>query len=116
VAAAAVALGARDEALGMVWISPHAAAPTQRQVYETLFALLGREPRYSGVHPWTMRAFGLFNAGAREMVEMMYEFTEPFTVDSSAIEAAFDLTPTPLAEGLERTLDWYREVARGGTS
>jgi nucleoside-diphosphate-sugar epimerase len=116
VARAAVVLGARDEALGRAWIAPHAPAPTQRQVLDTVFGLAGHEPRYTVVAPWLMRAFGLFNKGAGEMVEMMYEFTEPFTVDSSAIEAAFDLTPTPLAEGLERTLDWYREVARGGTS
>jgi nucleoside-diphosphate-sugar epimerase len=48
------------------------------------------------------------------MVEMMYEFTEPFTVDSSAIEAAFGLSATPLAEGLSRTVAWYR--AQGGAA
>jgi len=108
VGAAAAELGCNDAALGRVWIAPHVTAPTQREVYERVFGLLGREPQYSVVRPWMMRTFGMFNPGAREMVEMMYEFTEPFTVDCSAIERELGLSATPLAEGLARTLDWYR--------
>lgn len=108
VGAAAAELGCSDASLGRIWIAPHAPAPTQREVYEHVFGLLGRDPRYSVVSPWMMRTFGMFNPGAREMVEMMYEFTEPFTVDCSAITRELGLRATPLAEGLARTLDWYR--------
>lgn len=108
---AAVEVGSRDEALGKVWITPHTPAPTQRQVLDGIFAQAGREPRYTVVTPLKMRLAGLFNPGAREMKELMYEFTEPFVVDSTAIENAFDLTATPLAQGLERTVDWYRGQA-----
>ncbi len=114
VARAAVELGTRDEALGRVWIAPHAPAPTQRQVLERVFDLAGRAPKYTTVTPTKMRLAGLFISGAREMVEMMYEFTDPFVVDSSAIEAEFGLTPTPLDEGLARTVAWYRTAAQGG--
>ena len=114
VARAAVELGTRDEALGRVWIAPHAPAPTQRQVLERVFDLAGRAPKYTTVTPFKMRLAGLFIPGAREMVEMMYEFTDPFVVDSSAIEAEFGLTPTPLDEGLARTVAWYRTAAQGG--
>jgi len=44
----------------------------------------------------------------------MYQFTAPFEVDSSRIERELDLSPTPLQEGLERTVAWYR--ARGGSA
>lgn len=108
VARAAVMLATRDEALGRAWIAPHAEAPTQRQVLDTVFGLVGREPSYTVVSQGTMRFFGVFNKGAKEMVEMFYEFTEPFTVDSSEIEAAFQLSATPLGEGLSRTVEWYR--------
>jgi nucleoside-diphosphate-sugar epimerase len=112
VARAAVALGTRVEALGRVWIAPHAPAPTQRQVLERIFDLAGRTPRYSTLTPTRMRLAGLFVPGAREMVEMMYEFTEPFIVDSSAIEAEIGLAPTSLEEGLARTVEWYRGRGR----
>jgi nucleoside-diphosphate-sugar epimerase len=106
---AATELGVRDEALGRVWIAPHAPAPTQHEVLETIFELAGRSPRYTTVTPFKMRLAGLFAPGAREMVEMMYEFNEPFTVDSSAIRNGFGLEATPIAEGLARTVAWYQE-------
>ena len=109
VARAAVELGTREEAMGRIWITPHAPAPTQREVLEGVFGLVGREPKYATVTPSKMRLAGFFNPGAREMVEMMYEFAEPFTVDSSAMEGAFGLEATSLADGLARTVQWYRE-------
>ncbi|TDV52050.1 hypothetical protein [Actinophytocola oryzae] len=32
----------------------------------------------------------------RELRTTQYQFTRPFTIDSSATEQAFDLAPTPL--------------------
>jgi nucleoside-diphosphate-sugar epimerase len=42
------------------------------------------------------------------MLEMLYEFEEPFVVDSSKIERAFGLRPTPLDEALTDTAAWWR--------
>jgi len=39
---------------------------------------------------------------------MLYQFTEPFVVSSAAIESAFGLAPTPAADGLRRTIEWWR--------
>ena len=58
-----------------------------------------------------LRVVGLFSPSVREMSEMMYEFTNPFVVDSGKIEREFGLSATPLAEGLGRTLAWYRKRA-----
>jgi hypothetical protein len=52
---------------------------------------------------------GLFIPAAREGVEMRYQLTEPFVVSSEAIETAFGLAPTPLAEGLRRTIEWWKK-------
>ena len=54
-----------------------------------------------------MRLAGLFVPGARASVEMMYEFTRPFVVDSGRIEGEFGLQPTPVDEGIRRTVAWY---------
>lgn len=107
---AAAVLGTRVEAPGRAWIAPHAPAITQRAMVEEACRQLGIAPRVRVISPLMMRLAGLFVPAARETVEMLYQFTEPFVVSSSAIETAFGLTPTPIGKGLERTLDWYRDA------
>ena len=43
---------------------------------------------------------------------MLYEFTQPFVVDSSRIEGEFGLAATPVDEGVRRTVAWW--ASRGG--
>jgi nucleoside-diphosphate-sugar epimerase len=109
---AAATLGMRDEALGKVWIAPHAPAVTQRAMVEKACALLGIEPQFAVISPTMMRMAGLFVPGARASVEMMYEFLEPFVVDSRRIETVFGLIPTPVEIGLKRTVAWYAAHVR----
>lgn len=108
VARAAVVLGADPEACGRAWLAPHAPAATQRDVLERAFAIAGLTPKYTVMGRAMLRFGGLFVPAAGEMVEMLYQFTSPFVVDSSAIERAFGLRATDMAEGLARTIEWYR--------
>lgn len=108
---AAAELGVRDEALGRVWFAPHAPAVTQSAMVAAACRELGREPAVSVVSPAMMRLAGLFVPGARASVEMMYEFTKPFVVDSRRIEREFGLVPTPVDEGIRRTVAWYKAQA-----
>jgi hypothetical protein len=55
-----------------------------------------------------MRLAGLFVPGAKEMVEMMYEFEQPFIMDSSAFTRAFGMTATPHEQAIRETLAWFR--------
>ncbi len=64
--------------------------------------------KVGAIGPLTMRVGALFMPVAKESLEMLYEFTEPFVVDSSAIEREFGLSATPLAEGMARTVEWFR--------
>ena len=106
---AAARLGTRDEALGQAWIAPHAPACTQGEMVEKACRVLGIVPRVTVVSPFMMRLAGLFIPAARESVEMMYEFTEPFVVDSSRMQRAFALEPTAIDMAVERTANWYRK-------
>jgi nucleoside-diphosphate-sugar epimerase len=106
---AAAVLGTRDGAPGRVWFAPHAPAVTQREMVTTACRLLGLPPRIRVISPLMMRLAGLFIVGARESVEMLYQYTAPWVVSSAAIESAFGLTPTSIEEGLRRTLQWYRD-------
>jgi len=111
---AAATLGTHDKALGQVWIAPHAPARTQGKMVEEACRVLGVEPRMSAVSPLMLRMVGLFIPAAGASVEMMYEFTAPFVVDSSRIEREFSLSATPIPVAIERTIAWYRDhVAKG---
>lgn len=106
---AAATLGKHDDAIGKVWIAPHAPAVTQREVVEAAARFSGISPRISVISPLMMRLAGLFVPQARASVEMMYQFTQRFVVDASRIERELGLRPTPLNTGIERTVRWYRE-------
>jgi nucleoside-diphosphate-sugar epimerase len=109
---AAAELGVRDEATGTVWFAPHAPPLTQGDMVAGICRELGREPALSVISPTMMRLAGLFSAGAKETVEMLYEFTRPFVVDSGRIEREFGLIATPSDEGIRRTVAWW--TSRGG--
>lgn len=109
---AAAVLGTRAEAAGRAWFAPHAPAITQRAMVEEACRQLGIPPRVRVIGPLMMRMAGLFVPAARESVEMLYQYTGPWVVSSKAIETAFNLAPTPVAEGLKRTLEWWREGKR----
>jgi len=108
---AAAVLGTSEEALGGIWMSPHAPARTQGEMVEKACTALGVPLRMSVVSPMMLRLAGLTSLDAREMVEMAYEFTDPFVVDSTKIQRAFALTPTPIDVAIERTARWYKERA-----
>jgi nucleoside-diphosphate-sugar epimerase len=106
---ALVTLGERDEALGQAWHVPNDRPTiTQREFAALIFEQLGAKPRVSSVSKGMMRMAGLFIPGARETVEMMYEFEKPFVVDSTRFETTFGVRATPLSQAIAATLDWYR--------
>ncbi len=106
---ALVVLGQHDEALGQAWHVPNAESLTQRELMTLFFEEIGAPPKMSGMGTLTMRFAGIFIPGAREMVEMMYEFEKPFIVDSSKFEHAFGIHATPTRRAIKNTLAWYRE-------
>jgi len=65
-------------------------------------------PKMSGMGRLMMRLGGIFIPGARETVEMMYEFEHPFVVDHRKYARTFGDHATPLQEGLRQTIAWYR--------
>ena len=70
---------------------------------------LDTKPQYSVLSKFMMWMGGLFIPAARASVEMMYEFTEPFVVDSSKFEQTFRVKATPIEEGIQETAAWYKK-------
>src|SRR5215218_205598 len=82
-------LGEREEALGQAWHLPSPETLTTRQFVDMIFEEVGKPTRIQAAPKIVLRALGLFNPGMREMIEMLYEFEEPFVVDHSKFEQAF---------------------------
>lgn len=105
---ALVTLGEREEALGRAWHVPSPAAVTTRQFVEAVYRMLGN-PVKMNIAPRLAIAFaGLFDANAKELKEMLYQFERDFVMDSSRFEKTFGTRATPLDEAIRQTLDWYR--------
>lgn len=105
---ALVILGERDEASGQIWHVPNAETVTQREFMTMVFSEIGLPPKMSGMGRLMMQMGGIFVVGARETVEMMYEFEKPFVVDSSKFEKAFGMHATPLRESIHDLVHWYK--------
>ena len=60
-----------------------------------------------------LRTVGMFNAQVRATIEMLYEFEEPFVVDSSKFAKAFGYAGTTLDEAADATVEWYRGQTNG---
>ena len=107
---ALVILGERDEALGQAWHVPNdRPAITQRELMTLFFEEIGKPPKLKAMGRRMLTFAGLFVPAARETVEMLYEFEQPFVVDSGKFERAFDMKATPLRSAIRATVNWYRE-------
>ena len=105
---ALVTLGEREEALGRAWHVPSPSAMTTRQFVEAVYRMLGKPARMSRAPHLAIALAGLFDANAKELREMLYQFERDFVMDSSRFEKAFGVQSTPLAQAIKATLDWYR--------
>ena len=84
---ALVILGERAEADGQAWHVPNdLPRVTQREMAAMFAEELGVEPKFSAMGKLMMWIGGFFVPEAKESVEMMYEFDQPFIVDSSKFE------------------------------
>ena len=105
-ARALVRVAGEPSAWGRVWHAPTNPAKTQTQVLEDVAASVGRSIGKVRSMPHVLLSVG----GAvvpqlRELRETEYQFARPYVLDSSAIEAAFGLAPTPWAEVCRATAE-----------
>jgi len=87
---------------------PSGPAITQRALLDLLAENLGHPVKAQAAGKGMLSFIGLFNPGARELVEMLYEFTAPFVIDGSDMERTFSLTATPMERRIVETLEWLK--------
>lgn len=109
IAAGLAALGTSPDAAGRVWHLPNDTARTTREVLDLAYRTAGHDrARITRVPRGALRALGVVRPVVREVLEMVYEFEQPFVVDSARIADELGVHPTPLVEALRHTLDGYR--------
>jgi len=87
---------------------PSPMAMTTRKFVETVYRALDKPVKMSRAPRLAIALAGLFDANARELKEMLYQFERDFVMDSNRFEKAFGVQATPLGEPIRATLDWYR--------
>jgi nucleoside-diphosphate-sugar epimerase len=111
VAAGLATLGSDARAIGAVWHLPGPETVTTRALLDLVANELGHSVGIRSVPKFAMRALGLFNPTVRALVEMTYEFDEPFVLDTTKFESTFGACGTPLARAVADTVDWFRAQA-----
>ncbi len=102
-------LGEEEQALGQVWHIPSAATLSTRQLLQMVGEVIGKPVRIQRAPKLLLQLLGRFNADLREVLEMIYQFEEPFVVDGSKFSQAFGCQATPLPAAIQVTVDWWRE-------
>jgi nucleoside-diphosphate-sugar epimerase len=107
-------LGTDERAIGGVWHLPGPETVTTRRLLELVADALGHSVGIRSLPKLAVRALGLFNPTIRELVELSYEFEQPFVLDTTKYQSTFGTDGTPLATAIAATVAWYR--SRNDTS
>lgn len=108
IAAGLVTLGASDDADGRAWHLPNPSTHTTRQFIALVADAAGTDAGVSAMPRPLVHLLALVNGDVREVKELLYEFEEPFVVDSTAYEKTFHHSATTLDEAIPRTVEWFR--------
>lgn len=102
-------LGEHPDAPGEIWHLPNdPETRTTRELVDMIYKHAGQpRTRLRAVPPLLLRGLSLINSTVRELLEMQYQFEEPFIVDSSKIADRLGLTATPLDQAIAETLVDY---------
>jgi nucleoside-diphosphate-sugar epimerase len=109
-------LGEHPDAPGQIWHLPNDPdTKTTRQLVDIIYQQAGQPRTKLRVMPaLLLRLVGLANLTVRELIEMQYQFDEPFIVDSSKIATQLDVHATPIEQAIADTFATYRSGSRHG--
>ncbi len=108
--AALATLGTTSTGWGAVWHVPNNPARSTRDVIERAAQLAGvTRPKIAASGRLGLAIAGLFIPGARETIELLPHFQQPYLVDDRRWRAHFQVIETPFDDALQRTVWGYRE-------
>ena len=100
--------GTDDRAIGRAWHVPSGKPYTQNELAALLSKELGYQVKTRATGKIMLSLIGLFNKSAIEVVEMLYEYNEPFIMNSDLMESTFGLTATTMEQRIKETLEWAK--------
>jgi nucleoside-diphosphate-sugar epimerase len=106
---AMVRLSETSATWGRPWHVPNSPTVTTRAFAERAAALAGHPLKLRRMPRWQLRLVGTVVPPVKEMVEMLYEFTDDWVVDHSAYAAALGDHATPLDEALAATVASHQQ-------
>ncbi len=115
-AAGLATLGTDERAVGGVWHLPGPETVTTRELLGLVAGDVGHPVGVRVLPKLAVRALGLFNPTIRELIELSYEFEQPFVLDTSKYESTFGTSATPLKVAVKATVNWYRDRNGGATT
>lgn len=109
VASTLVAIGSDERAWGRPWHVPTAAPLTQTELVHLMCDLAGVEPVKVKTMPSLILMLGaLAMPVVREIKDVLYQFEQPFVIDSAETTNTFGLTATPIRDTLAAAIESYR--------
>ena len=101
-------VGTDDRAFGRAWHVPTLPPKSAREMGTAFARAAGRDTAKVGQIPrLAVRAMGLVMPLMRTLLDMTYQFDEPFEIDAADTTATFGIEPTPLDEQVRATLAHY---------
>lgn len=89
----------------------HVSGPTMtaRKFIEEVFRATGTRPVIKVLSRTFIRAAGIFNSNARGLIELLYEYEDPYVLDDTKFLEAFPtFSYTSYDIGIRRTVDWFK--------
>ena len=111
IAAGLATLGSDLRAIDRVWHLPGPETTTTRQILHLVAQEVGQPVGIRSVSKLALGALGLINPTMRALIEMSYEFDEPFVLDTTRYQTTFRSACTPLSIAIAATVDGYRSNA-----
>jgi nucleoside-diphosphate-sugar epimerase len=82
---------------------------TPRKFIEEIFNAAGTQSNVRILSRRFLRVAGIFNSNARGLIELLYEYTNPYILDDSKFMGAFPaFKHTSYNAGIKRTVDWFK--------
>jgi nucleoside-diphosphate-sugar epimerase len=102
-------LGEHPDAAGEVWHLPNdPETRSTQQLVDAIYRQAGQQhTKLRSLPRLLLRAMAIANPVVRELLEMQYQFEEPFIVDSTKITKKLGITATPLDQAISETLVSY---------
>ena len=102
-------LGNTASAFNQVWHLPtDRNVLTAAEFVELAAKAYGAKPGYMVLSKFMVRLAGLFVPVIKESIEMLYQNEFDYLFDSSKLEKAFGVAPTPYQAGIKKTAESYK--------